>query len=1792
MLKRFWMGILTILCSIGITIAISYAWFVNGYDVDPLATGSSKDAYYYSGDGSSEKPFIITNARHLYNLAWLQYLGYYNKPSEVTNGKYKTYYFQLGIDGEHPVTLDMSNWPLPPIGTTKYPFIGNFNGNGSTIENLTTTNKFSEFGTKHPSTVTSIQDCNVIGFFGSVGAFDKTIINSDVQSESNSVGDNNEIKSFNLNNSKVHTTTSDTCLGAVAGYVNAPISNVGVIQPHLNIQAANTTSTSITSKTSDNISDFAVVGYAEAEYTTQKTKNSTIIYNPTYNYTHFNFKGMGDQNDWGGSMNMDDLYHRILSKIPAGTNKSTTYVSEEIQYVNINKDVIPIYSTTTSLVSNVSNNEDGNYAKYNRTNTEDYNYLKSLYKNVIIVTKTDTIENGYIISNKDGNVFLDITSKHANNTTNFNVSLNNGSSNQRVWVYKNNRIYTYNEDDGYIYYLNGTTSDLSVSTTASTTWNYDSTNKAFYFTNGMNYYLKYYRGSWCTTPTYAIADGSGNYLKSTGTNDATVTNTTSLSDATTWEFSTNGADPYGTITTYDSGSRLYLRLNNDNLITSTTSTIWSNSGSGLNYNSNYIQIRNGYWVAMANPAYKIGSGTHYLSTIGTDTTADNAALWTLGNTVGSNGGSGTISMRIKGALKYLSNNNGTLAVNATSTTWYNDSGKLYSTYNNQRYYLIYDNGWKLDVEDFYIKDQNSNYLTFNNSTSVTNATSPTTLWHFSNASGTYPIGTISCISGGTTYYLNKNGNTLELSTNYTTWANDGDGLYCTDNSVKYYLVYDGTWKLVSYTYKIKSGTDYLSLDGNNIIRTDEASATEWTFSNSGANPSGTISSNGRYLYIDENGILATTTTVGNALSFNNTGSGLYDSNNNYIQYYNQKWVCGKAFYIKYGDTYMSYNLGTTSNWKWFYYSNTNDPQGVIYTVNNGTAYYLYNDNGTLTCNANSTTNWLRDTNGLYDIYDGNKYIQYDSGWKLASPRTTTYNRFYISRTKNGTTHYLILNNTQIGDSTSKNPSAGKWVFTTSGATPQGQIYQVVDGTKYFLHINNGNLSVSTTESHTFTNDNGKLKDNNTGYYLYDNDRNLSWRWQGNSSARAYTFTNCNDPITVDDYENTPFGATTNLTNDATTPVSSTSNNRSTYVSENYASLSFTSVSNNSLTQQIYNSDRIESTTNIYTRQENSVQPSVFNYIPLNAATTSPYTVANNNTGYIMSGSYENSSYHADIRVSKYDMTDIKSSYSNSTKNWTDNGILTVGENGYSTAKKIGSTYYPESNFSKFESSKSQLLETLKSASNVYGLHFMNSSININHLVTTPKVLINGVRYINYQMPEDCIDFQLASKGYINFFAGTYFSKNDSFFSLHQIFRDETDANDDGIPDNPVITEIKHISKIYKANSTYGDGYKSLDFIYEYTDGSWSGENVSSNSKYTLAFDKAWIEAPETVSGSGGDLYNSFRNYLWYFEIPVNKGEYALGSVDGGTGAYLIYLDIGANAAPVDRTEIRQQTQYTQESLLYANGIQILASGSSYDNTNVANTAVAIIPATPAPGEITITRTGDTIEFNRELNSTYYDPGITLTNGTLSPISSSSRVLNVLKYIDYKRTDDRVFYTTIYNDGSTNTSYDCYEINNSTGEVIKQITETGDGADWGLLKIDNGSGVETTVTDSYFNFPNNLIGTTKILDYYSMILTSELNTYSDTNAMRVVEDGTVQAPNDGEYLFEHSYSITGNDITMAPNRLVVYIGPDFKTSATINGSTSNVVTVTTVVNAVTYTFTFNANAIDNTAKTVTIYYVSN
>lgn len=125
------------------------AWF------KPTATISSDvnildgvvdGAYFAYGNGSplnnetGDKPYGITTPRHLYNLAWLTYLGYFNDKPQM--------YFELGEN------IDMTGWALPPIGTETFPFTGNFNGQGYVISNLTVSNNYADFGVKHPAKVT------------------------------------------------------------------------------------------------------------------------------------------------------------------------------------------------------------------------------------------------------------------------------------------------------------------------------------------------------------------------------------------------------------------------------------------------------------------------------------------------------------------------------------------------------------------------------------------------------------------------------------------------------------------------------------------------------------------------------------------------------------------------------------------------------------------------------------------------------------------------------------------------------------------------------------------------------------------------------------------------------------------------------------------------------------------------------------------------------------------------------------------------------------------------------------------------------------------------------------------------------------------------------------------------------------------------------------------------------------------------------------------------------------------------------------------------------------------------------------------------------------------------------------------------------------------------------------------------------------------------------------------------------------------------------------------------------
>ena len=55
-------------------VSASVAWFTNFITAhtDGEFSGASIAAYFADGDGSEGDPYIISNAKHLYNLAWLQ----------------------------------------------------------------------------------------------------------------------------------------------------------------------------------------------------------------------------------------------------------------------------------------------------------------------------------------------------------------------------------------------------------------------------------------------------------------------------------------------------------------------------------------------------------------------------------------------------------------------------------------------------------------------------------------------------------------------------------------------------------------------------------------------------------------------------------------------------------------------------------------------------------------------------------------------------------------------------------------------------------------------------------------------------------------------------------------------------------------------------------------------------------------------------------------------------------------------------------------------------------------------------------------------------------------------------------------------------------------------------------------------------------------------------------------------------------------------------------------------------------------------------------------------------------------------------------------------------------------------------------------------------------------------------------------------------------------------------------------------------------------------------------------
>ena len=277
------------------SIGISFAWWFTNNTIVSNVTGNTPPSYFAFGDGSEESPYGITSPVHLYNLAWLQYLGTFNNPTDQ-----KQYHFVLDKD------IDMKGLTLPPIGTTDNPFIGTFDGGNHLISNLTVSNKLGEDDiSKYPSGITSLTGVDIVGMFGVVGNYNDVI---NYQYDTSKI----DISNLYLDNVKITSSNPNSLMGLIFGYIeegNAKNIDVG----RGNIEAASNVKPL---SNYNSISKYSLIGdFNETNISwTDKPQDAT--------------PPDGD-GGWGESLNIYTLARRLNYMFTEGDN-----ITQKIAYVS------------------------------------------------------------------------------------------------------------------------------------------------------------------------------------------------------------------------------------------------------------------------------------------------------------------------------------------------------------------------------------------------------------------------------------------------------------------------------------------------------------------------------------------------------------------------------------------------------------------------------------------------------------------------------------------------------------------------------------------------------------------------------------------------------------------------------------------------------------------------------------------------------------------------------------------------------------------------------------------------------------------------------------------------------------------------------------------------------------------------------------------------------------------------------------------------------------------------------------------------------------------------------------------------------------------------------------------------------------------------------------------------------------------------------------------------------------------------------------------------------------------
>ena len=414
------------------------------------------------------------------------------------------------------------------------------------------------------------------------------------------------------------------------------------------------------------------------------------------------------------------------------------------------------------------------------------------------------------------------------------------------------------------------------------------------------------------------------------------------------------------------------------------------------------------------------------------------------------------------------------------------------------------------------------------------------------------------------------------------------------------------------------------------------------------------------------------------------------------------------------------------------------------------------------------------------------------------------------------------------------------------------------------------------------------------------------------------------------------------------------------------------------------------------------------YIPI-SADESTYQVNNNNTGYIAAGSlYTTTS----LRTASYAISNVglsmspyntsSSSYDSSTLEVLSNSTVSYNSSNFKrinngnsgntgAVQNYDASINPDDLYG-YAKAYSDTKSILNNAKFVQGLHFTGTAINSSKTISVPTAHIGKNSYNNYPVLQNSIDFNLKQSGAIRFFAGSYGTYNstvdcDSFFSLFTVQRNASNA----------ITSASQIFYIYEnTNTTTKAAYPYIYYGSNNTTLIEAGYTSSQVTKGNLVFDMGWLHnAPPVLRA------------IYYFQIPVNPGEYAMGTVENKThGAYLLYLDISANGAQTEAT-VNESTHIDNSPLFTQIGF--LKPSDSF----ILNSCFNVEYIVPSGA------TKETFSITISCGSDENHPGYTCYEIVIVNTSGSNFVLNAL-LMDNDNNPDNAYtymYAIKYNTGN-------------------------------------------------------------------------------------------------------------------------------------------------------------------------------